>query len=70
MKVLIIINDVDNSCEQVILSRELSSEELSFISSLVGNGRTVHYSDCPDKPIPFNDITEVINTFLLKVAES
>jgi hypothetical protein len=60
MKLIIVVNNVTDTFETCILSRELSQEEVLAIHNMMGHGvyRTVHIADCSDKAIPFLDIVE------------
>lgn len=64
MKLIIVVNNLTDTFETCILSRELSSEEIITINDMMGHGehRTVHIAECGDKAIPFLDIVEVLKT--------
>jgi hypothetical protein len=64
MKLIIIVNNLTDTFEACIPSRELSADEVVAIHELMGHGehRTVHIAECGDKPIPFLDIMEVLKT--------
>lgn len=60
MKLIIVVNNITDTFETCILSRELSGEEIVTIHQMMDHGstRTVHIAECGDKAIPFLDIME------------
>lgn len=58
MKLLIIVNNITDTFEECIRTRDLSAEEIKAIYDLVGHGqdRTVHYVDSGDVVLPYTDI--------------
>jgi hypothetical protein len=66
MKLIIIVNHDTDTFETCLPSRDLSAEELSNIYHLMSHGtkRTVHYAECGDKPIPYQDIMIILKDII------
>jgi hypothetical protein len=62
MKLIIIVNNITDTFETCILSRDLATDEIMTIHELMGHGehRSVHIAECGDKAIPFLDIMEAL----------